>query len=124
MTDEEMAEEYAHNHVHYEVAKRENGTEYAKEVSSVTIKEAYLAGLGAGRPQWHNLMKAPNDLPAKRQRILCYTSDPWCHNQYGVKKGKHCDVEMGTYMGCGEWYIGCYHTCVPPKAWCEIPKFE
>ena len=36
---------------------------------------------------------------------------------------KYRDVEMGTYMGDGEWYISCYHTCVPPKAWCEIPKY-
>lgn len=47
MTDEEMAEEYAHNHLHYEVAKRKDGTDYAKEVSDVTIKQAFLAGLKA-----------------------------------------------------------------------------
>ena len=62
MTDEEMAEEYVHNHTHYEVAKREDGTEYAKEVSSVTIKEAFLAGLEAGRPKWH---KVEDCLPKK-----------------------------------------------------------
>jgi hypothetical protein len=45
MTDKEMAEEYVRNHVHYEVAMRETGTDYAKEVSSVTIKDAFLAGL-------------------------------------------------------------------------------
>lgn len=49
MTDEEMAEEYVRNHVYYEVAKRENGAEYTKEVSNVTVKEAFLAGLKAGR---------------------------------------------------------------------------
>lgn len=52
MTDEEMADVYVHNHIHYEVAKREDGTEYAKEVSSVTIKEAFLAGLKAGKEKW------------------------------------------------------------------------
>lgn len=45
MTDEEMAEEYAKANMHYEIAKRENGANYAKEVNSVTIKQAYLAGL-------------------------------------------------------------------------------
>lgn len=49
MTAEEMADEYVRNHVYYEVAKRENGAEYAKEVSNVTVKEAFLAGLEAGK---------------------------------------------------------------------------
>ncbi len=85
---------------------------------------SFLAGLEAGRLKWHDLMEDPKDIPKERQHILCYTSDPWCHNYKGLKNVKHCDVEMGTYMGHGEWYIGCYHTCVPPKAWCEIPKYE
>ena len=45
MTDEEMAEKYAKGNTHYEIAKRENGADYAKEVSSVTISQAFLAGL-------------------------------------------------------------------------------
>ena len=45
MTDEEMAEKYAKANMHYEIAKRENGADYAKEVSNVTIKQAFLAGL-------------------------------------------------------------------------------
>lgn len=69
--------------------------------------EGYKKGLAEGKPKWHNLMNDPNDLPAERQLVLCYTSDPWCHNQKDSKNVKHCDVEMGTYMGTGEWYIGC-----------------
>lgn len=45
MTDEELAEKYAKGNMHYEIAKRENGADYAKEVSSVTISQAFLAGL-------------------------------------------------------------------------------
>ena len=45
MTDEEKAEKYAKANMHYEIAKRENGANYAKEVNSITIKQAYLAGL-------------------------------------------------------------------------------
>ncbi len=41
---EEMAKEYANHNRHYEIAKRENGADYAKEVSSVTIEQAYLDG--------------------------------------------------------------------------------
>ena len=41
----EMAEKYAKTNRHYTIAKRENGAHYAKEVSSVTIEQAYFAGL-------------------------------------------------------------------------------
>lgn len=41
---EEAAEKYAKANRHYVIAKRENGADYAKEVSSVTIEQAYLAG--------------------------------------------------------------------------------
>lgn len=44
-TMEEMAEKYAKTNRHYVIAKRENGADYAKEVSSVTIEQAYIAGL-------------------------------------------------------------------------------
>lgn len=44
---EEMAKEYANHNRHYEIAKRENGADYAKEVSNVTIEQAYLDGLKA-----------------------------------------------------------------------------
>ena len=44
-TMEEMAEKYAKTNRHYVIAKRENGADYAKEVSSVTIEQAYFAGL-------------------------------------------------------------------------------
>lgn len=40
----EVAEKYAKTNRHYVIAKRENGAYYAKEVSSVTIEQAYLAG--------------------------------------------------------------------------------
>ena len=43
-TMEEMAKEYANHNRHYEIAKRENGADYAKEVSNVTIEQAYLDG--------------------------------------------------------------------------------
>ena len=46
-TMKEMAEKYAKANRHYVIAKRENGADYAKEVSSVTIEQAYFAGLKA-----------------------------------------------------------------------------
>ena len=40
----EIAEKYAKTNRHYVIAKRENGADYTKEVSSVTIEQAYLDG--------------------------------------------------------------------------------
>ena len=102
MTDEEMAEKYAKANMHYEVAKRENGTDYAKEVSNVTIKQAYLAGLKAGRSKWHDLRKANDDLPLNTAPVLClgstgfivckYISGSWVDNQTIKLVPKYIDI--------------------------------
>lgn len=111
MTDEEMAHVYAYNHIHYELAKREDGTEYAKEVSSVTIKEAFLAGLEAGRPKWHKV--ADGDLP--RIEIGC------------------CSIDVLTDSGRLAYYHyddNCWvdsndvDVIETPKEWCEILRFK
>lgn len=111
MTDEEMAEEYAKANMHYEIAKRENGANYAKEVNNVTIKQAYLAGLKAGKPRWHDLRKDHSDLPESDLTVL---------DEDGNKI---------TYQGGGKWtfYSDYYEMdieAIPPVAWCEIPTFE
>lgn len=113
MTDKEMAEEYVHNHVHYEVVKRENGTEYAKEVSSVTIKQAYSDGLKDGRPKWHDLRKDPNDLPKRDERFNTKVNVPVFSS-----KGNF----VVYYFEAKEWYRNGQKEEV--IAWCEIPKFE
>ena len=111
MTDEEMAEEYAKVNMHYEIAERENGAKYAKAVSSVTIEQAYLAGLKAGKPRWHDLRKDHSDLPESDLTVL---------DEDGNKI---------TYQGGGKWtfYSDYYEMdieAIPPVAWCEIPTFE
>lgn len=61
-TMKEMAKEYAKNNKHYEIAKRENGADYAKEVSSVTIEQAYFAGLKVSRTQYIKAKEIIRDL--------------------------------------------------------------
>jgi len=118
MTEEEMAEAYVKANVHYEIAKRENGAEYAKEVSSVTIKQAFLAGLKADKTmhvstKWHDLQKDQSDLPPVEEtgnvsidvltgdgRIAYYFFDESC------------------------WYDSHNNEIDSPIAWCEIPRFE
>lgn len=68
MTDEEMAEQYAQNLEKELMKEYEEHSEYGQTPYLATIptphaKQAFLAGLKAGRPQWHDLKKDPNDLP-------------------------------------------------------------
>ena len=65
MTDEEMAEDYANeNWEHYEEGQND----------SKALKQAFLAGLKASRPQWHILAEDPT-LPKEGQRVRVLTED-------------------------------------------------
>lgn len=103
-----MTDEYVHNHIYYEVAKREDGTEYAKEVSSVTIKEAFFAGLRAGRPKWH---KVTDKLPEENQWVLVYDGSYTVCNYHSYTSIKWLDVYENEV---------CESNII---AWCEIPKY-
>ena len=61
-TMKEMAEKYAKTNRHYVIAKRENGADYAKEVSSVTIEQAYLAGFESCNQQLFRAKEIIKDL--------------------------------------------------------------
>lgn len=109
MTDKEMAEEYVKANVHYEIAKRENGAEYAKEVSSVTIEQAFLAGLAVGKDinvstKWHDLRKNPDDLPKEEGLFVVYWSLGKIDGYMVINgfKNPHKDIVK----------------------WCEIPTFK
>lgn len=61
MKDEEMAEEYKRQF--YGITS---------VFSFSDIEQAFLAGLRAGRPQWHDLRKDPNDLPTNTGLYLIF----------------------------------------------------
>ena len=123
MTDEEMAEKYAKANMHYEVAKRENGTDYAKEVSNVTIKQAYLAGVKAGRPQWHKV--ADGDLPKPNIAVLiCFQFEKWtttyiAYYRPAIKKWQMYNLHEAQREPIVDDYIDSEEVI----AWCEIPTF-
>lgn len=53
---EKEAEEFKRLHTYYEVAKREDGSDYAKSVINVTIQEAFQKGAEFGynkANEWH-----------------------------------------------------------------------
>lgn len=98
MTDEEMAKEYSKSACAW--------IEDREPLDERDIEQAFLAGLKAGRPQWHDLRKDKNDLPkgyAENTRFLCSV------------KG-----ETLFLIRYGSFWQGNFEV----DAWCEIPKFE
>lgn len=106
MKDEEMAEEYANKHTHYEVAKGLSGEAYAKKVSDVTIQQAFLAGLKAGRLQWH---KVENELPISDKDKYYFVVDKL-------------NNRMIARFYEGKWSN--YSVIDDVVAWCELPTFD
>lgn len=94
MKDEEIAEEYANKaHTH-------NLLNWGK------LKQAFLAGLKAGRPQWH---KVADGLPISDKDKYYFVVD-----------------KMNVYMIArfyeGKWSN--YAVIDDVIAWCEIPTFD
>ena len=118
MTDEEMAEEYA-DRTRIVDENTRAGTDCISLVQDYEgnyidiherIKQAFLAGLKAGRPQWHDLRKDPNDLPEEPTEKM-KVNETWAYvkffdNTYGlVDKGA-----LKNYKGA--------------ISWCELPTFD
>lgn len=99
MTDEEMAEKEYKN-------CKEKIEHYCDKAIYVT---GFLAGLKAGRPQWHDLRKDPNDLPKDIVSVLISRGTP--------------RTSRARYNG--KWY-GYYSDdeIEDVIAWCEIPTFD
>ena len=121
MTDEEMAYKHAEEYIMREDVITENDrvpfdngygfqtVSFEDEVKKGN-KDGFLAGLKAGRPQWHDLRKNPNDLPKKPTEKM-RVNETWVYvkffdNTYGlVDKGA-----LNNYSGA--------------IAWCELPTFD
>lgn len=107
MTDKEMAEEYA--------AKQNLQNVNISGIVRCKIADGFLAGLKAGRPQWHDLRKDPNDLPKDDKQYLVlfyYNYKGKKEMSYGVRDNLHRDFEI--HSNYTEQII----------AWCEIPTFD
>lgn len=100
MTEIDMARQYGHN---MEVEFIDN-----KDAFNIGYK-AFLAGLKAGKPKWHDLRKDPNDLPENKRNV-------WCDYGDGYGKGYYNKDD-----GC--WWIEGHLYCTIIDAWCELPQF-
>ena len=101
MTDEEMAEEYAWKSLGYN-----------DEIRLEDLADGFLAGLKAGRPQWHKV--ADGDLPKENKLYFVAIKD----NGYAIAyfNGLHWETKynLGDFGHLVETVI----------AWCEIPTFD
>ena len=103
MKDEEMAEEY----------RNKNCERWETDGLSVDeiAKENYLAGLKAGKPQWHKI--ADGDFPKKLELGTCSKT---VVNQIGTP------CHYNYSLQC--WQNWSYIEIETPIAWCEIPTFN
>ena len=104
MKDEEMAEEWWNNWV----VKDWNDLQEGKKL----FIQAFLAGLKAGRPVWHDLRKNKNDLPKEDKQYLCLIKS-WV----GGEMVYACLIYNTQYHSWQESYGDVI-------AWCEIPTFD
>ena len=75
---EKEAEEYKLLHTHYEAAKRNDGSEYAKSVINVTIQEAFQQGAEFGYDkanEWHFVKDGEYPIDEKDVEVLYQDCD-------------------------------------------------
>lgn len=96
ITDEDIAEKWLNERYLLDMGIRK------------PCKDAFLAGLKAGSPKWHDLRKNPLDLPTENCTVLIYTD--W--------QG----MELKTFFVDTRLFENL--TFREVIAWCEIPKFE
>ena len=113
MKDEEMAEQFADNVSGLELTCSVLASKDKSHAYRLGRYEGFLAGLKAGRPQWHDLRKNPNDLPKRmRKSILSRT----VLNQIGTPCHYNYELEC--------WQNWSYIEIDTPVAWCEIHTFD
>lgn len=114
MTDEEMAEEYEENVECVDI------DDYGHKVyGSLDIEQAFLAGLKAGRPKWHDLLKDPEDLPKVCDDGTNASRYVWVKFKSGDTGVCYYDWDLLGWFANG--YLEQFKNIL---AWCEIPKFE
>ena len=121
MKDEEMADEY--------VKKEGFRSGMFGELDNITsseankeIKQAFFAGLKAGRPQWHDLRKDPTDLPKLDTNVLVIHR--WARTpEVGKRTKVFISSSVWVWSMCSDRfrYTSDNNEVI---AWCEIPTFD
>lgn len=103
MKDEELTEEY--------IEKNCKIWEEGELTVDEIVRLAFLAGLKAGRLQWHDLEKDPTDLPKDKHDVWCKIFDYYGEGWY--------DKDTNTWTLI---YKGYHLHCI--DAWCKLPTFN
>ena len=126
MKDEEMADKHSEEYVMREDVITENDrvpfdngygfqtVDFEKEVKK-GYNDGFLAGLKAGRPQWH-YMKDVNcyeDLPHNEDVYYAYVVNVGAYDKPTI------ECRLGIFAEI-EFDVMAYHVI----AWCEIPTFD
>ena len=107
MKDEEMAKEYSKSACAW--------IEDREPLDERDIQQAFLAGLKAGRPQWH-YMKDVNcyeDLPHNEDVYYAYVVNVGAYDKPTIER------KLGSFAEF-EYDVMAYHVI----AWCELPTFD
>lgn len=105
MTDEEMAEEYLKEKLE---ERKDKFVFELPEVYITDVKQAFLAGLKAGRPQWHKV--ADGDLPKIGKPCFVYLAND--------------SVIIARLREDNVWTTDGHNAFENVIAWCEIPTFD
>ena len=115
MTDEEMADKHAEEYRKtFRYYRAWHGQVVDKSPSTIveqSFKDGFLAGLKAGRSQWHDLEKDPTDLPKDNHNVWCKALDHYGEGWYDKDTNTWTLIYRGYHLHCIE-------------AWCEIPTFD
>ncbi len=110
MKDEEMAKEWFNKELYLESSMNNLQIEYY-------CRQAFLAGLKAGRPQWHDLRKDSTDIPPMKDKT--YSIEVWVKDakgNYGTAVFSYALLEDdGKY----DHWIG-----TTPVLWTELPTYD
>ena len=107
---EKEAEEYRKTFRYYRTWHGQVVDKSPSTIVEQSFKDGFLAGLKAGRPQWHKA-----DVPTSpiNKVVLGYI--------------KHYNSKLFCFVGWnGKWWYdaGTYNDEVKLIAWCEIPTFD
>jgi hypothetical protein len=136
MTDEEMAEEYENAQDYCSLLDVLLEEQYNQDYGGLScyispyIEQAYLAGLKAGRPQWHDLREDPNDLPKDITSLYLVRVYSWdfglshLYKKYGMYIPTVCEWSGEYFKALNDMAYSNARNIKSCIAWCEIPTFD
>ena len=130
MKDEEMAEEYKESKRHKCFRADVGKIQIEYEAYLNNLKDGFLAGLKAGRPQWHDLRKDPNDLPKDTTSLYLVRVYSWdfglshLYKKYGMYIPTVCEWSGEHFKALNDMAYSNARNIKNCIAWCEIPTFD